>query len=521
MDAAAHLVVLPVVLPLLAAALQLVVERRWPRAQMPITLTVTLALLLVAGALLRRADSGAVDVYLLGNWRAPFGIALALDRLAALLLALTAGVAVVAATHSATGWARRGPHFHAFFLFQIAGLNGAFLTADLFNLFVFFEVLLIASYALLLHGAGGRALRSGFHYVVINLVGSSLFLIAASLFYGLTGTLNFADLAQRIAAAPVADRELLGVAGMLLLVVFALKAAILPLGFWLPDTYRAAPAPVAVLFAVMTKVGIYAIVRVTTLLFGASGGVLAGLGAVPLYVLGVGTVALGALGALSADRFKGLVASLIVVSAGTLVAAVATGAQAVLAGALYYLVHSTLAAAFLFLLADPIARQRGDDGDRLQSGARMTDATLLGLLTLFGAMAIAGLPPLSGFIGKVGLLEASRGLPEAASLWTAVLAAGFVATIALARAGSRIFWKQHPGAALAAPATAGRMVSAERIAIGALLIALLALIAFAAPVQRYMRDTALQLHAPSAYVGRVLGALPTTRNEHSAPERTK
>jgi multicomponent K+:H+ antiporter subunit D len=521
MDPAAHLIIVPVVLPLLAAALQLVIERRWPRAQMPITLTVTLALAFVAGALLRRADSGAVDVYLLGNWRAPFGIALALDRLAALLLALTAGVAVVAAMYSATGWARRGAHFHAFFLFQIAGLNGAFLTADLFNLFVFFEVLLIASYALLLHGAGGRALRSGYHYVVINLVGSSLFLIAASLFYGLTGTLNFADLAQRIAAAPVADRELLGVAGMLLLVVFALKAAILPLGFWLPDTYRAAPAPVAVLFAVMTKVGVYAIVRVTTLLFGAGGGVLAGLGAGPLYVLGAGTVVLGSLGALSADRFRGLVASLIVVSAGTLVAAIATGAQPVLAGALYYLVHSTLAAAILFLLADPIARQRGADGDRLRSGARMADATLVGLLTLFGAMAIAGLPPLSGFIGKVGILEASRGLPEAASLWTLLLAAGLVAMIALARAGSRVFWKIRPGAALPTPATAGRIVPVEGIAIGVMALALLALVVFAVPVQRYMRDTAQQLHAPAAYVGRVLGELPVTRGVRPAPERTR
>jgi multicomponent K+:H+ antiporter subunit D len=150
----------------------------------------------------------------------------------------------------------------------------------------------------------------------------------------------------------------------------------------------------------------------------------------------------------------------------------------------------------------------------------MTDATPLGVLTLFGAMAIAGLPPLSGFIGKVGLLEASRGLPEAASLWAVLLAAGLVAMIALARAGSRLFWKQQT-AALPAPATAGRIVSAERIAIGGLLIALLALVVFAAPVQRYMRDTALQLHAPHAYVERVLGALPVTRGVRPAAERTR
>jgi multicomponent K+:H+ antiporter subunit D len=151
----------------------------------------------------------------------------------------------------------------------------------------------------------------------------------------------------------------------------------------------------------------------------------------------------------------------------------------------------------------------------------MPDATLLGLLTLFGAMAIAGLPPLSGFIGKVGILEASRGLPEAASLWTVLLAAGLVATIALARAGSRVFWKLRPGAALPASAIAGRMVPVEGIAIGVMALALLALAVFAAPVQRYMRDTAQQLHAPAAYVGRVLGALPVTRGVRPAPERTR
>lgn len=518
MNAVDHLVVVPVVLPLLAGALQLVVERRWPRLQTPVTLAVTLVLALVAAALLRRADGGVIDVYLLGNWRPPFGIALALDRLAALLLALTAGIAVVAALHAASGWAQRGPHFHAFFLFQLAGLNGAFLTADLFNLFVFFELLLIASYALLLHGAQGHALRSGFHYVVINLAGSAVFLISASMFYGLTGTLNLADLAVRIASAPVANHALLRVAGMLLLVVFALKAAILPLGFWLPETYGAAPAPVAVLFAVMTKVGVYAIVRVTTLLFGNDAGPLADLAAAPLYVLGLATVAVGSLAVLAADRLKGVVASLIVVSAGTLVAASATGAPGVLAGALYYLVHSTLAAALLFLLVEPIARRRGETGDRLHGGMPMPAGTSLGLLYLVGALAIAGLPPLSGFVAKIAILGASRGLPQAPSLWTALLAAGLVATIALARAGSRIFWNVGERGVVTSSPAESRSGFGEKSAIAVTSLALVALAALASPVERYLQAAALQLHAPAAYVGRVLGAEPAAERVGRTPE---
>ncbi|MBK8687073.1 MAG: monovalent cation/H+ antiporter subunit D [Betaproteobacteria bacterium] len=503
-----HLLVLPIVLPLAAGALLLIVERWWPRGEQALAWAATVGLAAVAFALLGRADSGAIAVYLLGNWPPPFGIVLALDRLAALLVALTAAVALAALAFAGAGWARRGPHFQAFFQFQLAGLNGAFLTADLFNLFVFFEVLLIASYALLLHAGGGRALRSGYHYVVINLAGSSLFLIAASLFYGLVGTLNLADLAQKIAVAPAENHALLRIAGMLLLVVFAIKAAVLPLGFWLPETYRAAPAPVAALFALMTKVGVYAILRTTTLLFGDGAGPLAQLGASTLFVLGIGTLALGALGALAAVQLRGVVASLVVVSAGTLVATGAVATGPALGGAIYYLLHSTLAAALLFLLVEPIARQRGGVGDRLHSGAPVTQWTLLGLLYLVAAMAIAGLPPLSGFVGKLGILAATAPLPQAPALWAAVLVSGLLATIVLARAGSRIFWK-----AQGAPpdAAAARILPTELAGVGMLACALLLLAVFAGPAQRYARAAAAQLLDPAAYVTAVLLAEPVRR----------
>ena len=229
----AHLLVLPIVLPLAAGAALLVVERRWPRAQGGARprgdrrrwAWSPLALLAARRCRRRSASTSSAT----GRRRS--ASSLALDRLSALLVALTALLALpVLVFAEATAGPRRAPHFHAFFQFQLAGLNGAFLTADLFNLFVFFEVLLIASYALLLHAGGGRALRSGYHYVVINLAGSSLFLIAASLFYGLLGTLNLADLAQKIAVAPAENHALLRTAGMLLLVVFAIKAAVVAAG---------------------------------------------------------------------------------------------------------------------------------------------------------------------------------------------------------------------------------------------------------------------------------------------------
>ncbi len=198
-----HWIIVPVVLPLMCGALLVLLAGRAPTFMARVSVAATAALLAVTIALLIQADSGSVQAYLLGNWRAPFGISLVLDRLSALMLALTAGVALAALIYARGGDDQRGPHFHALFQFQLMGLNGAFLTADLFNLFVFFEVMLISSYGLLLHGAGAVRLRASLHYVGFNLAGAALFLIAVSLLYGLTGTLNMADMAQRMARSAV------------------------------------------------------------------------------------------------------------------------------------------------------------------------------------------------------------------------------------------------------------------------------------------------------------------------------
>jgi multicomponent K+:H+ antiporter subunit D len=451
------------------------------------------------------AAAGVVSTYLVGNWPAPFGIALAVDRLTALMLGLAALVGLACLVSALDGAYGRGAHFHALLQFQLMGLNGAFLTADLFNLFVFFEVLLIASYGLLLQGGGGERLRAGVHYVVFNVTGAALFLVAVSLLYAVTGTLNMADLALRIAAVPAADAALVRAAASLLLVVFGIKAALLPLFFWLPPTYAAAGAPVAALFAIMTKVGVYAIARVSTLAFGAGAGPAETVAAPWLTPLALATIALAALGALAARRLRELVAYLIVVSAGTMLAAIGLFSAEGVAAALYYLAHSTLVGAALFLLAGVIGRQRGADGDRLVSGPRCAQPALVGGAFLIAAVTVTGLPPLSGFVGKLLILDSALPSASRAPVWVVILGAALLAVVALSRAGSQLFWNTIDG-----PEGEPRAGARALGPVWALLGACVVLTVLAGPMHRYTRAAAEQLLAPQAYIERVLGTVPVT-----------
>ncbi|MCM5570809.1 monovalent cation/H+ antiporter subunit D [Burkholderiaceae bacterium FT117] len=534
-----HLIVVPVVLPLLAGAALLLLERRSERGGAQpggnpaalLSLLSVIAQLLVALMLAARAAGGGVEAYLLGNWQAPFGIALALDRLSAMMLVLTALVALGSALYARAGDAARGPHFHALFQFQLMGLNGAFLTADLFNLFVFFEVLLIASYGLLLHGGGAARLKASIHYVAFNLAGSSLFLIAVALLYGLTGTLNMADLAERVAALPGTDTAMIRAAGLLLLVVFSVKAALLPLYFWLPETYGAATAPVAALFAIMTKVGVYSIARVYTLVFGDDGGTAANVAWPWLPLLALGTLALGAVGTLAATRLRGVVAYLVVGSAGTLLLALGLGNEASVSAGLFYMINSTLMAGALFLLVDRIAAARAVQGDHLRPDDFQGNRAMLGAAFFTCAIAAGGLPPLAGFLGKAMLLEAATPTTLAVWTWIVVLGAGLGTIVALSRAGSLLFWRSGPrhaqhgeeahghsahGHGTQGPASHGVPEARDGTglapgqALGAgLLVALLPLLAlFGGPVHGYTTAAAEQLFERRAYIDAVLGTKP-------------
>jgi multicomponent K+:H+ antiporter subunit D len=496
----AHLVSLPVLIPLAMAALLIALSVERLPAQRALSIASCVAQLAVAAALLASSTSGEVHVYSLGGWPAPFGIVLVADRLAALMLTLTAIVAIAAVAYAAGGWDARGRYFHPIIQFQLAGLNGAFLTGDLFNLFVFFEILLIASYCLLVHGLGAARLRAALHYVVVNLAASALFLVAVSLLYGVTGTLNMADLAVRVAEAQPLNFAPIASAALLLLVVFGVKAAAFPLYFWLPGAYAAAAAPVAALFAIMTKVGIYAIIRVHGQVFGPDAGLLSLVAAPWLVPVALATIVLGVLGAVAARTLTGLVAYLTVASAGTTLAAVGLLTAEGLSAAIFYMAQSTLAIAAFFLLVELIVAQRGDAEDTLEVGRPMAQSALLGALFLVAGMTAVGMPPFAGFLGKLMILQAARETAAGAWIWIALLGTGLAALVSVARAGSAVFWRVLPGSPAGAIARPVALVPAVALAaVG------VAMVAFAAPLKSFADAAAAQILDRGAYVEAILG----------------
>lgn len=499
----AHAPVLSVLLPAFSAVLLLSMgDEARLQARRRLALGAVLLGLVQAAGLLWRAHTGELMVYELGEWPAPFGIVLVIDRLSALFLLLMHAVALPALWYATCGWDTRGRHFHAVFQFQLMGLAGAFVTGDLFNLFVFFEVLLIASYVLLLHGQGRERLRMGLHYVVLNLAASSVFLIALSMIYAATGTLNMADLNLRLSLLPPDLAVLARAGGLLLLVVFGVKAAMVPLYFWLPGAYASASAPVAALFALMTKVGVYSIIRVHAMVFGVDAGPVALVANDWLLPLALTTSVLGVLGALAARSLGRLVGYLTVSSVGTILIGVGLFTPAALSAALYYTLHSTIVIAGLFLLVELTAAQRGDTGDALRPAMAVREPLMLGSLMLLGAASAAGLPPLPGFLGKVMLLQSVPSGPGLAWVWLVVLGVGFLSLIGLARAGVVLFWHVDPPPQgdVGGSGRSVRMLAAAWVLVGMAV----ALAVLAGPVKGYTDDAAAQLADSRSYHQAVL-----------------
>ncbi len=498
-----HLVIAPVLLPFLAGVILLLLRDLPMPSRRRIAATAAIGQIVLAVLLLCAVNGGDILVYALGDWPAPWGIVLVADRLAAWMVLTTALLALFALLYAGNGIDRDGRHFHVLFQMQLFGLSGAFLTGDLFNLFVFFEILLIASYGLLLHGGGAHRVRAGMHYVVLNLLGSTLFLFAAGLFYGVLGTLNFADLAVRIAATPPENLGLVRAAGLMLFGVFALKAALLPLHLWLPAAYASAAAPVAALFAIMTKVGAYSILRTHTLLFGPEAGPLADLFQPWLLPAALATLAFGMLGVLAATRLTQQAAYLVVASVGTLLIAFGLGTHDGIAAGLYYLPHSTFAAASLFLLSDAIARRRGASADFFKTSDDIPRAGLWGGLFFISAVLLAGLPPLSGFIGKFMILRAALDHSALPWVWGIVLATALLGLIALARSGSLLFFRSHPDKTEVTNRFSP--TSQELVPIIGLLALAIGLTIWAGPASDFARAAATQLLQPEAYIAAVLG----------------
>jgi multicomponent K+:H+ antiporter subunit D len=524
-----HLTIAPIVVPLLAGTLLLLIDDRRRTLKATLAVGSALAMVAVAVLLLLMADgtvggeagnAGVVRIYRLGDWPSLFGIVLVLDRLAALMVLLTSVLGLAALVFSLAHWQRVGPFFHSLFQFQLMGLNGAFLTGDLFNLFVFFEVMLAASYGLALYGSGIARVRAGLHYVAINLVASLLFLIGVSMIYGLAGTLNMADLASRIAGLRPEDRALVEAGAAILGVAFLVKAGMWPLGFWLPTTYAAAGTASAAIISILSKVGIYAVLRLWLLLFGEGAGDSAGFGGTWLLIGGLLTIAFGSMAVLATQNMARLAGASILVSSGTLLAAIGVGQVEVTGGALFYLTGSVLAVSAFFLLIELVERSREVGADVLAvtreafgEAEEPTDdgeigtpipatMAILGISFLACALLLAGLPPLPGFLAKFAmlapLLNASGAMPATSwALFAALILSGLATVVAMTRAGIDVFWAS-PGSEVP------RVQVTEIVPIGLLLGLCVVMTIEAGTVMRFMEATAQSLHGAQEYVRSVV-----------------
>ncbi len=496
-----HWIIAPVILPALLAPFIVLAARYHIGIQRAFSVAGVLALVAIAAGLAWQTSDGTILLYQLGDWAAPFGIVLVGDRLSTMMVLLTSVLALFVLLYAiGSGWDDRGRHFHALFQFQLMGILGAFLTGDLFNLFVFFEVLLIASYGLMIHAGGNARLRAGVQYVLFNLIGSTLFLFALGSIYAETGTLNMADLAQRVTLITPEETVGIRVAAVLLLLVFAIKAALVPLHFWLPSSYAEAPAPVAALFAIMTKVGAYAIIRVYTMIFHPDLEVTAGLHDIWLLPAALVSLAIGMTGVLAAKKLDRLVAFSVIGSMGMVMVAISLFTPESIAAALYYIVHSTLAGAALFLISDLVRTGRADL--ELTPQPAVSGNALTAAMFFVGAIAMAGLPPLSGFLGKLLVLDAGFNSDMMVWIWVVVLGSSLVSIVGFSRAGSILFWKAH--SVEPSDETYARPAMLSYAAVGGLVALLIAHTVFAGKVHGYTTTMAAQLFAPEPYISVVV-----------------
>ena len=528
-----HLPILPVVIPLMCGALLLALRDGNRKGRLAVgflsiagQLATAIALLCMTAGFLPNDWPDGVGVYLLGDWPAPFGIVAVVDRLSAVMLVLTSLLGIAAWIYATARWDRAGVHFHPLYQFLLMGLNGAFLTGDLFNLFVFFEVLLAASYGLALHGSGRARVSAGLHYVAVNLVASFLLLIAMAMIYGVTGSLNMADLAARAGELGGPDRRLFESGAAILGIAFLIKAAAWPLNFWLPATYSNAGAPVAAIFMIMTKVGVYAVLRIGSLLLPT--GAPAAFGGDWMFPVGIATLIFGIIGLIAAPQPERQASYCAIMSSGTLFAALGMPGVTLTGPALFYLISSVLALGAFFLLLEMVARTQAFGADLLAVSLEAFDLedpesddnshdivgvaipaamAFLGLSFVACALLIAGLPPMSGFIAKFTLLSAAlTTAAEAPGPGTWLLIGGVLSStlaciIALGRTGMRLFWSVED-------TITPRLRLSEAGPVTLLIFACIALTIWAGPVMHYLDKTAGYLGTPSAYINAVLTQNP-------------
>ncbi len=494
-------VVLPLLigLPLAGAALSLLLNRR-PGVQRPLgggVLAVTLAL---SAWLLAEVADGAVVTARVGGWDATVGIILAVDPLSALMLAVSALMLLVVFVY-AIGSPRtrdQAPYFHPVYLTLAAGVYASFLTADLFNLFVAFEVMLVSSYVLITLGGSRAQVRHGMTYVVISLLASTLFITAVGLIYAATGTVNLADLATSLDDV---DPILRAALGLFLLVVFGIKAAIFPLFAWLPDSYPTAPAPITAVFAgLLTKVGVYAIMRTQTLLFPTDG-----TASTVLLVLAGLTMVIGVLGAIAQDDMKRILSFHIISQIGYMVLGVGLFSLAGLAGAVLYIVHHIVVKTTLFLVAG-IVEQSAGTGQLHRLGGLVHRVPLYAGLFLLPALSLAGIPPFSGFVAKLSLVQAGTAIDQ----WLIVavsLAVSLLTLFSMTKIWNGVFWGGPDDEAIAAGggvevAGVPRLMT---VSTGVLVVTSLVVAVMAGPLFEVSEQAAAVLLERAPYIEAVIG----------------
>lgn len=508
-----HLITLPVVIPLLFGALLLLINERHYKLKFWLNMLAVSGLLWVAIALIVIVDTAAPSAYQAASWPAPFAISLVIDRFNAMMLMLVAVVALTTLYFSYRRWARAGVHYHSLFLFLLMGMNGALITGDLFNLFVFFEVMLAASYGLLLHGKNKIRVRAGMSFITINLVAAFFFLIGIALLYASTGTLSFAELATISSALTGADKGLFEAGIAVLAVAFLAKSGIWPLGFWMPVAYSAAAPPVAALLTLVTKMGIYVLYRLWSLVVADNNSQLVETGALFLFWAGVVTMLYASLGLLVSRDSRRLVSYSAMLSSGILVAILGFQQASMIAAGLFYLLSSALAvAAFMLLfeltdrLYSPLSVQRAAVLKSLDEELQEDETpgvviplalAFLGLSFIGCTLVLVGMPPLSGFVAKFGMIAGLL------SLWTEVshvhaavfisllLLSGGFAIVALMRLGVRIFWSSQV-------TQAPRLPLSEASPIMLLLSLCVLITILAGPVRAYMDKTGAELLAGQA-----------------------
>ncbi len=492
------LIVLPILLPLLVGA-SCVVVWRYVAAQRILTLAGSIVYLAVAVVLLERVASEGIQAVQKGAWIAPFGITLVADMFSAVMVATTGVVTLVIVVYSlgTMDRAREAWGYYPLFNILIMGVSGAFLTGDIFNLFVWFEVLLISSFVLLALGGERAQLEGAIKYVTLNLVASAFFLAAVGILYAMAGSLNMADLSQRL--GDVAQPGLVTTLAILFLVAFGIKGAIFPLFFWLPASYHTPPVAVSAIFGgLLTKVGVYALIRVFTLLF------LNNVDYTHTIILWAGgiTMVTGVLGAVAQYEFRRLLSFHIVSQIGYMVMGLGFFTPLALAGTVFFIVHNIFVKTNLFLVSGVSHRLHGTY-DLKKLGGLYRAHPWIGMLFLLSALSLAGVPPLSGFFGKLVLIKAGLGI-EQFVLVAAALGVSLLTLFSMTKIWAEAFWKPLPdGTAVKAPGGGMALLLGPIVTLAVLAVVMGVA---AGPFFALAQQAGEQLLNPESYIRAVLGA---------------